>query len=131
MIEHPNSLLLHHCLQAAAAGDRQTLRALWADDIVWQVMGTDEHQGEIKGPDGILEYLAEIGELGGIGVETEVEDILISHRRAAVICRSRAARGDNDLDARFLIVATIEDRRIQRLMSLPMDPRRVEAFWTA
>ena len=26
MIEHPNSLLLHHCLQAANAGDRQTLR---------------------------------------------------------------------------------------------------------
>ncbi|MEM9176683.1 MAG: nuclear transport factor 2 family protein [Myxococcota bacterium] len=130
MIEHPNSLLLHHCLQAASAGDRQTLRALWADDIVWHVMGTDETQGELKGADEIFEYLADLGELGGIGLETEVEDILISHRRAAVVCRSQATRGDLDLDARFLIVATIEDRRIQRLMSLPMDPAPVEAFWT-
>ena len=130
MIEHPNSLLLHHCLQAASHGDRQTLRALWADDIVWHVMGTEDHQGEIKGADEIFEYLADIGELGGIGVETEVEDIMISHRRAAVIFRSRASRRGNDLDARFLVVATIDDRRISRLMSLPMDPSRVEAFWT-
>ena len=130
MIEHPNSLLLHHCLQAASVGDRQTLRALWADDVVWHVMGTDDHQGEIKGADQIFEYLADIGELGGVGVQTEVEDIMISHHRAAVICRSQASRHDSELDARFLIVATIEDRRIQRMMSLPMDPSRVEAFWS-
>ena len=37
MIQHPNALLVHQCLQAANAGDRQTLRALWADDIVWRV----------------------------------------------------------------------------------------------
>ena len=93
-------------------------------------MGTDDQQGEIKGADQIFEYLADIGELGGIGVQTEVEDIMISHHRAAVICRSQASQRDSELDAHFLIVATIEDRRIQGLMSLPMDPSRVEAFWS-
>lgn len=131
MIEHPNSLLLHHCLQAASAGDRHTLRALWADDIVWHVMGAGPHQGEIKGPDRIFEYLADLGDLGQSGVETEIEDILISSRRAAVVCRSQATRGEQELNASFLVIATIEDRRIQRMMSIPMDAKRVEAFWTS
>ena len=129
MIEHPNSLLMHHCLQAASEGDRQTLRALWSDDIVWHVMGAGPWQGEIKGADEIFEYLADLGEFGETGVATEVEDIMISHRRAAVICRSQAQRGDDELDTRFLVVATIEDRRISRMMSVPIDASRVEAFW--
>ena len=79
MIEHPNSLLLHHCLQAASVGDRQTLRALWADDIVWHVKGTGNMQGELKGADNIFEYLAELGELGDAGFHTEVDDVMVSH----------------------------------------------------
>lgn len=127
MIEHPNSLLMHHCLQAASEGDRQTLRALWSEDIVWHVMGAGPWQGEIKGADEIFEYLADLGETG---VATEVEDIMISQRRAAVICRSQAQRGKDELDTRILVVATIEDRRISRMTSVPIDANRVEAFWT-
>lgn len=129
MIEHPNSLLLHHCLQAANAGDRHTLRALWADDIVWHVMGSGPWQGEIKGADEIFEYLADLGELGTAGLETEIEDVLVSSHRAAVICRSRGARADRELDARFLVIATIEDRRVQRVETVPVDASRVAAFW--
>lgn len=55
MIQHPNAFLVHQCLQAANAGDRQTLRALWADDIVWRVKGAGPWQGDIKGPDEIFE----------------------------------------------------------------------------
>ena len=57
MIEHPNSLLMHHCLQAAREGDRNTLRALWAPDIVWHVKGRNPWRGEIKGVDNILDGL--------------------------------------------------------------------------
>ena len=94
-------------------------------------MGAGPHQGEIKGPDQIFEYLADLGDLGQSGVETEIEDILISSRRAAVVCRSQATRGEQELNASFLVIATIEDRRIQRMMSIPMDANRVEAFWTS
>jgi len=127
MIEHPNSLLLHHCLQAANAGDRQTLRALWSDDIVWNVKA-GPWQGEFKGPDQIFEYLADLGDFGNTGVQTEVEDVMVSHRRAAMICRSQVARGERELDARFVVIATIEDRRIHRMTSIPIDGNQVDAF---
>ena len=131
MIEHPNSLLLHHCLQAANSGDRQTLRALWADDIVWHVKGAGPWQGEIKGADAIFEYLADLGEVGSVGFHTEVEDVMVSPRRAAGICHSNAEVGERALDASFLFIATIVDRRIQEVVTVPMDPDRVQEFWAA
>lgn len=130
MIEHPNSLLLHHCLQAANHGDRQTLRSLWADDIVWRVQ-SGPRPGEFKGPDAIFEHLADLGDLGDTGVQTQVEDVMVSNRRAAVICRSQAAQGDHEFDTRFVVIATIEDRRIQRMTSVPIDGSSVEAFMEA
>ena len=129
MIGHPNSLLVHQCLQAANDGDRETLRALWADDIVWHVKGASPWHGEIKGPDDIFEYLASLGEVGGVGVHTEIEDVMVSGERAAMICHAQARMGDRVLDARFLTIATIASRRIQEVLSIPIDPDRVAEFW--
>jgi ketosteroid isomerase-like protein len=131
MIEHPNSLLLHQCLQAANVGDRQTLRALWADDIIWHVKGAGPWHGEIKGAEDIFEYLADVGEIGTAGIHTEIEDVMVSNRRAAVICHSSAEMGDRALDASFLFIATIIDRRIQEVITVPIDPERVAEFWNA
>ena len=128
MIAHPNALLIHHAIQAANAGDRETLRALWADDIVWHVKGTGPWQGELKGADDIFEYLAELGGFGHDGVHTEIEDVMVSNRRAAVICQTRTGRAPSALDAGFLLIATIVDRRIQRLVTVPVDEARVEDF---
>ena len=129
MIEHPNSLLLHHCLQAASVGDRQTLRALWADDIVWHVKGTGNMQGELKGADNIFEYLAELGELGDAGFHTEVDDVMVSHHRAAVICQSHVPGSDRVHDAGYLLIANIADRRIQSMVTIPLDDKRLEPFY--
>jgi hypothetical protein len=129
MIEHPNSLLVHHCLQAANEGDRQTLRALWAPDIVWHVKGASPWQGDIKGADNVLEHLATIGSIGLTGVRTEVEDVMVSNERASMICHTHAEIGDRILDADFLVIADIFSRRIQSITSVPIDPDRLAEFW--
>ena len=129
MIEHPNSLLMHHCLQAANDGDRQTLRALWAPDIVWHVKGATPWQGDIKGADNVLDHLAKIGHIGLTGLRTEVEDVMVSDERASMICHTHAEIGDRVLDADFLVIADILSRRIQSITSVPIDPERVAEFW--
>ncbi len=131
MIEHPNSLLVHHCLQAANEGDRQTLSALWAPDIVWHLKGNGPLQGDIKGADNVFEFLAQIGNVGRLGVQADVEDVLVSNRRAAVICHAYAELGDRVLDADFLVIAEITSRRIQKLTTVPIDPDRVLEFWAS
>jgi ketosteroid isomerase-like protein len=129
MIEHPNSLLMHHCLQAAKNGDRQTLRALWAPDIVWHIKGAGPWQGDIKGADNVLEHLAMLGNLGVAGLHTEVEDVMVSHQRASMICHTSAEVGNRVLDADFLVIAEIISRRIQTITVVPIDPDRVADFW--
>ncbi len=129
MIEHPNSLLVHHCLQAAQAGDWVTLRALWAPDIVWHIKGASPWQGDIKGADNVLEHLAKIGNLGSAGIHTKIEDVMVSHKRASLICHTYAEIGDRVLDADFLVIAEIINRRIQTITSIPIDPDRVAEFW--
>lgn len=129
MIQHPNALLVHQCLQAANVGDRQTLRALWADDIVWRVKGAGPWQGDIKGPDEIFDFLATLGEVGQVGFNTAVEDVMVSNSRAAVLCQANAQLGDRVLDASYLLIATIVSRRIQEIVTVPLDPERVAEFW--
>ncbi len=129
MIQHPNSLLVHHCLQAANAGDGQTLRALWAPDIVWHVKGTGPLRSDIKGPDKILEFLAQIGEVGRSGLQTQVDDVMVSDERASMICHAYAEVGERVLDADFLLIADIFRRRIQKITTVPIDVDRVAEFW--
>ena len=131
MIEHPNSLLVHHCLQAANDGDRQTLRALWAPDIVWHIKGDSPWQGDLKGAEDVFEYLAQLGEVGATGLRTEVEDVMVSDERAAIICHTHAEIGDRVLDADFLVIADIMSRRIQEITTIPIDPDRITDFWSA
>jgi ketosteroid isomerase-like protein len=131
MIQHPNSFLMHQCLQAASVGDRHTLRALWAPDIVWHIKGANPKLGDIKGADNILDFLALMGEVGSTGIHTEVEDVMISNERAAVICHSYLQIGDRVLDADFLVIATIMSRRVQEVTTIPFDQQRVAEFWAA
>jgi ketosteroid isomerase-like protein len=129
MIEHPNSFLVHHCLQAAKEGDRRTLRALWAPDIVWQVKGASPWHGDIKGVDNVLEHIAMMGNFGLAGLHTEVEDVMVSNKRASMICRAYAELEDRVLEADYLVIAQIVSRRIQTITSVPLDPERVAEFW--
>ncbi len=129
MIEHPNSFLVHQCLQAVSSGDTETLRALWAEDIVWHVKGKSPWQGEIRGPDAIFEYLAQLGEMGSGDYNVEVEDVMIGEERAAISLTVKASVEGRTLDARMILLARIAGRRIQEVITIPVDADRVESFW--
>ena len=130
MIEHPNSLLMHHCLQAANEGDRHTLLALWAPDIVLHVRGMSTYRDDIKGPDDILDYLSKMGGVGVTGLKIEVDDVMVSSERAAMICHTYAELDDRTIDADFVVIAEILGRRIQKITTVPMDPDRVTELWS-
>lgn len=129
MTEHPNVLLVHQCLQAVSEGDRQTLRALWAEDITWTVKGQSPWKGEIKGLDEICEYLASLGEVGRIGFNLDVEDVMVSNTSAAVVLQGHAEVGEDVLDASYLVMAKIVRRKIQEVVTLPIDAESVAGFW--
>lgn len=128
MIENPVSLLIYQCLQALQRGDAETLRALWAEDIVWRVQGASPWQGEIRGVEAVFEYLAQIGETGS-GYDTSIDDVLVSNERAAVLCHIKTEIDGNTLEADYILICRVEHRRIQEVDSIPMTPDRVAEFW--
>ncbi len=129
MIDHPNSFLVHQCLQAISSGDSETLRALWADDIVWRVMGSSPWQGEIVGQDGIFEYLAQLGEVGSEGYHVDLEDVMIGEERASLVVHIKVSLEDRTLDESFVLLARIVGRRVHEVISIPFDAERVAEFW--
>jgi len=130
MIEHPNSLLIHQCLQAVTDGDTDTLRALWDENIVFHVAGASPWHGEIKGVEAVFEYLAVVGEAGS-SVDTSIGDVMVSNHRASLICHVKAQAGSRTLDTEYVLIARIGRRRIQEVWSIPLEPERVAAFWEA
>jgi len=128
MIEHPNSLLVHQSLQAVQRGDSETLRALWAEDIVWRVESASPWHGDIKGVDAVFEYLAQVGEIGS-GYDTSIDDVMVSNEGATILCHIKAAFGGRTLDARFVLICRIAHRRVQEVISLPLTAERVAEFW--
>lgn len=129
MIEHQNSFLVHQCLAAVDSGDTETLRALWADDIVWQTKGPSPFTGEFKGHDEIFEFLGLLGEVGGDGYDIDIEDIMIGEERAAMVVNITASRDGRNLDTNFVLLARIVGRRVHEIISVPVDADHVAEFW--
>ena len=131
MIDHPNSFLVHQILQAVTSGDTETLRALWSDDIVWHVKGPSPWHGELRGPEAIFEFLAQLGEVGANGYHIDIEDIMIGEERASLVIRVKASLADppRSLDSSYVLLARIAGRRVHEVITAPIDADRVEAFW--
>ena len=131
MIDHPNSFLVHQILQAIASGDTKTLRALWSEDIVWHVKGASPWHGEMCGASEILEFLAQLGEVGANGYHIDIEDIMIGEERASLVINVKASLSNptRTLDSSFVVLARIAGRRVHEVITTPVDADRVEAFW--
>lgn len=114
--------------EAAARGDRETLQRLCADDLVWHASGRGQWSGSKQGLDAVLEYLAAIGEASD-EFWSDLQDVLVSDRRAAVLFRVTGERGDKRLETDFILMFEIEGDLIRKISSIPRDQLAVDEFW--
>ena len=126
--EHPNALLIRQAWQAVAHSDVDTLRALWADDIVWHVTGNNPWRGTRVGIANVIDYLAQVGESGDT-YDMSLESVMANDQYAALICHVSTKRADRVLDVRQVLLCRFEGRRIREVWTLSLDPQAVDAFW--
>src|SRR3954454_24265968 len=62
---HPNADLLNKGYDAFDKGDMDTIRGLFADDIVFHVPGNSQVSGEYRGTDGVFGFFGKLVELSG------------------------------------------------------------------
>ena len=129
MIEHQNSFLVHQCLAALSSGDTETLRALWADDIVWHTKGPSPWHGELKGSDEIFDFLGRLGEVGADGYHIDIEDVMIGEERASIVLNIKASLDGRNLDTNYILLARIVGRRVHEVITVPIDAEHVIDFW--
>ncbi len=114
--------------QAAARGDRETLERLCAPGMVWEASGRGRWAGARKGLDEVFAYLAALGEASD-EFFSELQDVLVSDRRAAVLFHVSGRREGKALETDFILLFDIEGGRITRIHSVPRDQLAVDEFW--
>ena len=62
---HPNEDLIRQGYEAFGKGDMDTIRKLFADDIVWHAPGRNPMSGDYRGVDDVLAFFGKTIELSG------------------------------------------------------------------
>jgi ketosteroid isomerase-like protein len=114
--------------QAVSSGDVAALEALCADEIVWHASGRGPHAGDHYGREGLLAYLAGVGE-DAQRFEASLEDVLVGDETAAILMRVSGHRAGRALDTCYVVLLRIEGIRIAEVWSIPRDQHAVDAFW--
>ena len=110
---HPNEDLLRKGYAAFDSYDLDTIRALFADDIVWHVSGRSQLAGTLKGKDEVFGWFAKLLTLSEGTFKINVHDIIANDKHAVVLSNDTAQRGDKHLDLEAVAVYHIENNQVK------------------
>jgi len=114
--------------QAVSSGDIAAVEALCSEQIVWHASGRGSHAGDHHGREGVLAYLAGVGE-DVLRFDASLEDVLVGDHTAAIVLRASGRRDTRALDAIYVVLLRFEGDRIAEAWSIPQDQHAVDAFW--
>jgi len=124
-----NEATVRRIFDAFARKEGFALRGLFAEDAVWIVPGGSVMAGIYRGRDEIFRFLARLPKETEGTYDSELVDVLASGGRAAALYRARGTRHGRTLELDQVLLFTIADGLVQRVLALPSDPEAFEAFW--
>lgn len=107
-----NSKLLADGYAAFARGDLETVSTLFRSDMVWHAQRLGTLSGDHVGRDAVFAFFGQTMELTQGTFSVVPEEILASETTGAVIVRSRARRGDRQLDDRQVHLYRLVDGQV-------------------
>ena len=126
---HPNEELLRRGYAAFAAGDLDTVRAIFDDNIEWHTAGQGPLAGVYHGTDEVFGFFGRTFELSGGTFRVELHDVLANDRHAVALVTLRAERTGRTLESGEAHVWAMSDGRATQFWAMPHDVRVGEAFW--
>lgn len=127
---HPNEDLVRKGYDAFSKGDMDTLRELFADDIVWHTPGRSPLSGDFKGIDEVLANFARTAELSGGTFKISLHDVLANDEHAVSLFESSAQREGKSLTSRGILVQHIEGGKVKEGWLHPDDQYAIDEFWS-
>jgi uncharacterized protein len=98
MADNPNTALLRKGYEAFAAGDLDTIRGLFADDVVWHVPGRNPLAGDYKGIDDVFGFFGKLLEVSGGTFKMDVHTVVADDEHGVALVHVTGDRGGKRLD---------------------------------
>lgn len=129
MADHPNAELFRRGYTAFQAGDMDTVRSLFAPDIVWNVPGHNRFSGAHKGVDNVLKLFGEnFAETNGT-FKVELHDIVANDEHAVALATVLGERHGKKLSDRYTHIAHIKGGKVTETWIFDERPDVVDEFW--
>jgi ketosteroid isomerase-like protein len=129
-VAHPNEELLRKGYDAFGKGDMDTIRELFAPDIVWHAPGRNPLSGDYRGVDEVLQQFGKVFEMTGGSFNLEIHDIIANDEHAAVLVRAKGERDGKKLDDQSVQVWHIKDGKATEQWLYPGDPYATDEFFS-
>lgn len=126
---HPNALAARALWEAVADADAEALTELLAPDVEWHVYGNNPLAGDFSGPDGVLDYLARVGDTAD-DLRSTLRDLFVSEDGAVIAFVVDGQRGERTIHQRLLLRMRVRESRIVEVWSVPLDQPMSDAFWS-
>src|SRR6266550_6290526 len=115
---HPNADLLNKGYDAFDKGDLDTVRSLFADDIVFHVAGNSQLAGDYRGIDEVFGFFGKLVELSGGTFKIERHAVLADDEHATVLSTSSAERNGTSLTLKTIDVFHVADGKVTECWTL-------------
>ena len=129
MLEHPNAQLARRAWDALSRGDADALRSTMHEDIVWRATARGTPwAGTHKGRDGVVDFLARVGEAAD-RFQASLVDVLPSDERVLFVFHVSMRRRGRVAELDYLLLGRVRDGRFAEMWTTPLDPETIESFW--
>lgn len=129
MADHPNAELIRRGYTAFQTGDMDTLRTLFAPDIVWTWPGHNRFSGEHRGTDAVLSAFAQQFQETNGTLRVEVHDVVANDEHGVALATFSGERNGKQASDRYAHVFHIKEGRVTESWILDENPEVIDEFW--
>jgi ketosteroid isomerase-like protein len=127
--DHPNAELFRRGYTAFQNGDLDTVRSLFASDIVWHVPGRSHLSGDHRGVDDVIAlFMRQFEESGGT-FKVDLHDILANDEHAVALAEFSATKDGNALQDNYVHVVHVAGGKLTESWIFSEHQDKVDAFW--
>ena len=126
---HPNADLLNKGYDAFDKGDMDTIRELFADDIVFHVPGNSQVSGDYRGTDNVFGFFGKLVELSGGTFKISRHAVLADDEHATVLSTTTAEREGKTIETKTADIFHIRDGKVQECWTLTTDQNALDEFF--
>jgi ketosteroid isomerase-like protein len=128
-LDHPHLTLARTLWSAAADGDAEALGLLFDEDVCWRTIGLNPLSGEYRGPEEVLDFLAQVGEASD-EFSSQLGSVYVNDEGAVVLYHVSARRGSKTLEMDYLLHLRVRNSLIVEALTVPVDQRTNDQFWS-